>query len=44
MGSFVERVKYYREVCSPEKCFFGESTIKQFQSDVNSVNSEKRSA
>ena len=37
MNSFLGRVQYFREVCSPLKSFNSEATIKQYQADVRAV-------
>ena len=37
MKSFLGRVQYFREVCSPLKSFNSEATIKQYQADVRAV-------
>ena len=37
LGTFMGRLQYYREVCSPEKSFNSTSTIKQYLSDVRST-------
>ena len=37
MNSFLGRVQYFREVCSPEKSFNSETTIKQYLADVRAV-------
>ena len=42
MTTFLGRLKYFREVCSPEKSFNSTDTIKKYQSEVAEVN--KRSS
>ena len=37
MSSFLGRVQYFREVCSPEKSFNSETTIKQYLADCKAV-------
>ena len=37
MNSFLGRLQYFREVCSPEKSFNSEATIKQYLADVRAV-------
>ena len=34
---FTDRLQYFREVCSPEKSFNSEATIKQYLADVKKI-------
>ena len=37
LGTFIGRLKYYREVCSPEKSFKSTATITQYLQDVKAL-------